>query len=446
MAQIPRAIFYFFMKDASKIAQSGFHTLTIAPKLQSIIRGLGYTNPTPIQSDAIPPAITGKDILGIAQTGTGKTLAFAIPLIQRLSETGRGLIIVPTRELALQVDETFRKLGKTIGLRTVVLIGGGHMDTQLRTLRTHPHVIIGTPGRINDHIERRTLKLDEVSVLVLDEADLMLDMGFMPQINRILETVPKVRQTMLFSATMPPAISKIADTYMIEPVRIEIARSGSIPEMIDQEVRYVDSKGKTALLDVLLKERAGSAIVFVRSKHGAKKLCTELIGLNYTATEIHSNRTLAQRRFALDGFKAGKKRVLVATDIAARGIDVSSVALIVNYDLPENPEDYIHRIGRTGRAGLKGHAVSLATPAQRHLIYRIERLMETTVPVTGKVPFKAQERPGDLPPEKRPYRGNTKRTSYSQNYGFRKEFAGARQGPQKRGHSFSRDNRRQTGR
>ncbi|MBI4599938.1 DEAD/DEAH box helicase [Candidatus Uhrbacteria bacterium] len=430
------------MKDGVQPVQSGFHTLSIAPKLLRIVEGLGFETPTPIQHGAIPPAIEGRDILGIAQTGTGKTLAFAVPLIQRLSVTGRGLIIVPTRELALQVDETFRKLGRTIGLKTVVLIGGGHMDTQLRTLRTYPHVIIGTPGRINDHIERKTLKLDAVSVLVLDEADLMLDMGFMPQINRILETVPKIRQTMLFSATMPPAIGKLAATYMTEPVRVEIARSGSIPEMIEQEVRYVDAKGKTALLDALLKERHGSAIVFVRSKHGAKKLCTDLNHLTYTATEIHSNRTLAQRRFALDGFKAGKKRVLVATDIAARGIDVSSVALIVNYDLPENPEDYIHRIGRTGRAGLKGHAVSFATPAQRHLVYRIERLMQAAIPVTGKVPFNIQERHGDVPPEKRPFRGRAKRTSYSQNYGFRKKFPGSRPGFGPKRFSPSRDHRR----
>ncbi len=432
------------MKDTGHTVQSGFDNLMIAPKLLSIIGSLGYTDPTPIQRDAIPSAIEGKDILGIAQTGTGKTLAFAIPLIQRLSSVkGRGLIILPTRELALQVDETFRKIGRTIGLKTVVLIGGARMETQLRSLKTNPHVVIGTPGRINDHIERKTLKLDSVSVLVLDEADLMLDMGFAPQIDRILETVPKIRQTMLFSATMPSAIRQLATSYMNEPVRVEIARSGSIPDAIEQEVRYVDSGQKTTMLDTLLKEREGSAIVFVRAKYSAKKLCIELNNLRYTATEIHSNRTLAQRRFALDGFKAGKKRILVATDIAARGIDVSGVALIVNYDMPENPEDYIHRIGRTGRAGLKGQAVSLATQSQRHLVYRIERLLQSSLAVTGRVPYKGT---GDVSQGRPASRGRVKQTSYSQNYGFKKKFAGSRSGVQKKGHAFSRDNRKQSGR
>lgn len=432
------------MKDTRHTAQSGFDNLMIAPKLLSIIKSFGYENPTPIQRDAIPSAIEGKDILGIAQTGTGKTLAFAIPLIQRLSSVkGRGLIILPTRELALQVDETLRKIGRTIGLKTVVLIGGARMETQLRSLKTNPHIVVGTPGRINDHIERKTLKLDAVSVLVLDEADLMLDMGFAPQIDRILETVPKVRQTMLFSATMPPAIRQLASSYMNEPVRVEIARSGSTPDAIEQEVRYVDSGQKVSMLDTLLKEREGSAIVFVRAKYSAKKLCTELNNLRYSATEIHSNRTLAQRRFALDGFKAGKKRVLVATDIAARGIDVSGVAMVVNYDVPENPEDYIHRIGRTGRAGLKGHAVSFATQSQRHLIYRIERLLQSSLAVTGRVPYKSA---GDMSQGRPASRGRVKQTSYSQNYGFKKKFAGSRPGIQKRGHAFSRDNRRQSGR
>jgi ATP-dependent RNA helicase RhlE len=428
----------------SHIPSSGFHGLTIAPKLLTIIGSLGYSDPTPIQKAAIPPAIAGRDILGIAQTGTGKTLAFAIPLIQRLSHTkGRGLIIAPTRELALQVDETCRKIGKTIGLKTAVLIGGARMDLQLRALRAHPHVIIGTPGRINDHIERKTLILDTVSVLVLDEADLMLDMGFAPQINRILETVPHDRQTMLFSATMPPAIRKIADTYMVEPMCIEVARSGSTPAMIEQEVRYVDAKEKVSALDALLKERSGSTLVFVRAKYGAKKLCIELNHQGYSATEIHSNRTLAQRRIALDAFKAGKKRILVATDIAARGIDVSGIALVVNYDLPENPEDYIHRIGRTGRAGQKGHAISFATPSQRGLVYRIERLLQITLPVTGRVPRQSVEQHGHSQ-GRGSSRGKAKQTSYTQHYGFKKRFDSKSRGAHKKRFASPRDSRRRS--
>jgi len=410
------------MQNTGENEHIGFKGMGITPKLLGVIASLGYTEPTPIQKGAIQPAIEGQDILGVAQTGTGKTLAFSIPLIQRLSTVGgRGLIILPTRELALQVDETLRKIGRTIGLKTAVIIGGAHMETQIRTLRTNPHVIVGTPGRINDHIDRKSVRLDAVSVLVLDEADLMLDMGFAPQINRILETVPKVRQTMLFSATMPPAIRKLAGSYMIEPVRIEIARSGSTPDRIEQEVRYVDKDGKIAVLESLLKEHEGSAIVFVRTKYAAKKLCLELHHMHYTAAEIHSNRTLAQRRQALDGFKSGRSRILVATDIAARGIDVSGVALIVNYDLPENPEDYVHRIGRTGRAGLKGHAVSFATRAQRGLVYQIERLLQAKLPVIGSTPPAEQNRGESRPFEKRPFHGKKKQTNYSQGYGFRKE-------------------------
>lgn len=367
------------------MASGGFHTLTIAPTLLERITHLGYTTPTPIQHKSIPLLIEGKDLLGVAQTGTGKTLAFAVPVIQRIAHLKcRGLVIVPTRELALQVNETFEKVGKSMGLKTVVLIGGADIRKQIKTLQSNPHVIVGTPGRIIDHLERKSLRLENAKVLVLDEADLMLDMGFEPQIRRILEVVPKDRQTMLFSATMPSAIHNIAAKYMTLPSRVEVAQSGTLAEKIDQEVKYISVSTKTEELKTVLGSNDGTTIVFVRTKHTAKKLAYSLQLAGFKAAEIHSNRSLAQRRAALDGFKAGKYRVLVATDIAARGIDVIGVGMVINYDLPDNPEDYVHRIGRTGRAGKAGFALSFASPDQQRTVKQIEKLTRTSIRSTGK--------------------------------------------------------------
>ncbi|HTL39789.1 MAG TPA: DEAD/DEAH box helicase [Methylomirabilota bacterium] len=361
---------------------TSFEGLGIAPKLFQILQQLKFTVPTPIQFQSIPIAVEGKDVMGIAQTGTGKTLAFGIPMIQRLAQQkGRGLVILPTRELALQVDESLHKIGKFLGLKTAVLIGGESMPRQIRALRQNPHIIIGTPGRLNDHLEQKTLDLSMVNILVLDEADRMLDMGFEPQIRRILAKIPKTRQTMLFSATMPDAIVKIATSYMTLPIRIEVARAGTTAKDVAQEVFFVPRDKKVSLLSQVLKEHTGSILVFTRTKFTAKKIAHSVRNLGHTASEIHSNRSLSQRREALDGFKIGKYRVLVATDIAARGIDVTGIELVINYDLPENPEDYVHRIGRTGRAGLAGKAVSFATPDQRFDVRSIERLIRTTLPI-----------------------------------------------------------------
>lgn len=358
-----------------------FYGLGIAPKLLEILDHLKYATPTPIQQKSIPVAIEGKDLIGIAQTGTGKTLAFGIPMIQRLAQTkGRGLVILPTRELALQVDETFQKIGRPIGLRTAVLIGGASMHVQMQHIKKNPHVIIATPGRLIDHLEQKTIKLHEVKVLVLDEADRMLDMGFAPQINRILLAVPKDRQTMLFSATMPGEIARIAAGHMKLPVRVEIARSGTAAERVSQELYVVRKEDKPRLLDRLLGEYRGSVLVFSRTKHGAKKIARAVRAMGHKAAEIHSNRSLAQRREALDGFKTGKYRVLVATDIAARGIDVTGIELVINFDLPDNAEDYVHRIGRTGRAGREGRAISFATPDQMGDVRAIERLIRAALP------------------------------------------------------------------
>ncbi len=376
-----------------------FEGLGIAPKLLQIIQQLKFTVPTPIQFQSIPTAIEGKDVMGIAQTGTGKTLAFGIPMIQRLAQhKGRGLVILPTRELALQVDESLQKIGRPLGLKTAVLIGGEPMPRQLRALRQNPHIVIGTPGRLNDHLEQNTLNLSQVSILVLDEADRMLDMGFEPQIKRILAKVPKVRQTMLFSATMPNEIVKIATTYMSLPIRIEVAPSGSTAKDVSQELFFVKREKKLSLLQKVLGEHKGSVLIFARTKFGAKKIAHAVRGMGHTASEIHSNRSLSQRKEALEGFKIGRYKVLAATDIAARGIDVTGIELVVNYDLPENPEDYVHRIGRTARAGLSGKAVSFATPDQRYDVKSIERLIKISLPVSqapelSEITFAPEDRP-----------------------------------------------------
>lgn len=370
------------MSHETPAAQNGFEGLGIAPTLLSILKKLNFTTPTPIQHQSIPVAVAGNDVIGIAQTGTGKTLAFGIPMIQRLAQfKGRGLVILPTRELALQVEENLRMIGAGIGMRTVVLIGGASMHIQKQNLAKNPHVIIATPGRLIDHLEQKTIRLGDVKILVLDEADRMLDMGFAPQINKILATVPKERQTMLFSATMPLEIVRIANTAMRTPVRVEVAPQGTSSERVEQELFFVSKMDKERLLEQCLKETDGTVLVFSRTKHGAKKIARAVREMGHTADELHANRSLAQRKAALAGFKDGKYRVLVATDIAARGIDVKGIALVVNYDLPDNPDDYVHRIGRTGRAGREGKAISFATPDQRGDVKGIERLIRKMIPL-----------------------------------------------------------------
>jgi ATP-dependent RNA helicase RhlE len=330
--------------------------------------------------------------MGIAQTGTGKTLAFGIPMIQRLAQSGgkkKGLVILPTRELAMQVDETLRKIGSSLGLKTAILIGGEAMPKQIRALKTNPHILIATPGRMIDHMEHGRLNLSQIGILVLDEAVRMLDMGFAPQIKKILEKVPRDRQTMLFSATMPDEIVKIAQSYLNLPLRVEVAPAGSAVKSVTQEVFFVHRDKKTDLLASLLGQYKGSVLVFTRTKHGARKIAMTVRRMGYTAAEIHSNRSLHQRIEALDGFKIGRYRVMVATDIAARGIDVAGIQLVVNFDLPATAEDYVHRIGRTGRAGLTGHAISFATPDQRGDIRGIERLIRKTLTISATPELKS---------------------------------------------------------
>ena len=376
----------------STTSSISFDGLGIAPKILETLDRLKFVTPTPIQQKAILPGIEGKDLVGIAQTGTGKTLAFVIPMVQTLlAKKGKGLVLVPTRELASQVDETFQKIARPFGMHSAVVIGGASMSEQIKAIRRHPAVIIATPGRLNDHLEQRTVTLNDVRVAVLDEADRMMDMGFMPQIRRILQVLPVDRQTLLFSATMPAEIAKMATSYMKLPLSIEIAPSGTLAEKLTQELFIVKRESKNPLLKKILERYHGSVLVFIRTKASAWKVNRDIRQMGFTVAEIHSDRSLAQRREALAGFKTGKYRVLVATDIAARGIDVTGIELVVNYDLPEDAENYVHRIGRTGRAGHKGHAISFATPDQSTDVRSIERLIRTTLPVS--------EHP-DIPSEK----------------------------------------------
>ncbi len=364
-------------------AGQNFYGLGIAPKILDILERIGFKTPTPIQYKLIPFAIEGKDVVGIAQTGTGKTHAFAIPMVQRLAQKkGVGLVLAPTRELAIQIDEAFQAFARSFGMKTACLIGGAPMPEQIQALRRGPRIVIATPGRLIDHIGQWNFLPDEVTMLVLDEADRMLDMGFAPQINKILRVLPKDRQTMLFSATMPKTVLEIAASHMKLPISVEMAPSGTTAERVTQELFIVKREAKSRLLSKMLAQYHGPILLFSRTKHNAHKVTMSIRDMGYSAAEMHSNRSLGQRREALDGFKSGRYKVLVATDIAARGIDVSGIELVINYDLPEDPENYVHRIGRTARAGCRGHAVSFATPDQSRDVRDIERLIRAALPVS----------------------------------------------------------------
>lgn len=370
-----------------------FRDLGIKGNFLGLLEKHGFDVPTPIQHQVIPDALEGKDIVGIAQTGTGKTLAFGIPMIQRLAvHKGQGLILVPTRELALQVEQALKQVGSALGLRLAVIIGGTSQHPQVRALKAKPHIVIATPGRLADLMKQRAFSLDHVRMITLDEADRMLDVGFLPQIKLILQKAPKERQTMLFSATMPQSISSLASQFMKMPLRIEIAPQGTSAENVEQEVFVVRKNDKMRLLDSLLQKYEHEKIlIFSRTKHGAKRIARDVRNMGHTATEIHGNRSQPQRKAALDGFIRGKFRTMVATDIAARGIDVKDISIVLNFDLPDNSEDYVHRIGRTGRAGRFGKAISFVTPSEKADIKKIERLIRKSLPILS-VP--------ELPPER----------------------------------------------
>ena len=388
-----------------------FSDLGISASILKILEKMQLDIPTPIQRKAIPVALAGQDLIGVAQTGTGKTLAFGIPILQRLgARGGQALVIAPTRELALQVEESLKKIGLSFGLRTSALIGGEAIEKQLYQLRKKPHIIVATPGRLIDHLKRRTFKLDQINVLVLDEADMMLDLGFAPQIQEILKQVPQDRQTMLFSATMPAAIVKIAAKYMKLPVSIEVAPPGTTASQVDQEIFIIKDEDRLHYLQNILDSHDGSILIFVRTKRSVRALRIKLQAMGHKAAEIHSNLSLSQRRTSLSNFKSKKDRILVATDVAARGLDINGIELVVNYNLPDNSEDYVHRIGRTGRAGQLGKAITLATPNEQKAIRAIEKLINKNLKLTKFVQF-AAERIGSGQQKRRPFRKSFRNVS-----------------------------------
>ncbi len=411
------------MTQTLRQTNTSFYGLGVAPGILDILGRMKFTVPTPIQHKTIPIAIEDKDIIGVAQTGTGKTLAFTIPIIQRLSQRkGRALILVPTRELAIQVNEVFQEIAPPFGIKTAVIIGGASMYLQLKALRKNPRVLVATPGRLVDHMERGTVLLADVNVLVLDEADRMLDMGFQPQIERIIKFVPRNRQTMLFSATIPGEIVRMAAAHMKLPIHVEIAPSGTTAENIIQEVFIVKKSSKPQLLIKLLDRYHGPVLIFSRTKIGARKIARGLQGMNYRAAEIHSNRSLAQRKEALNGFKSGKYKILVATDIAARGIDVTGIELVINYDLPDDTENYVHRIGRTGRAGHEGRAISFATPEQGRDVRSIENLIKTALPIVEHSEFPKEKfiEESKYHQSPKPYQGRRRRRNGFHGHRYRK--------------------------
>ncbi|MDD2927293.1 MAG: DEAD/DEAH box helicase [Candidatus Omnitrophica bacterium] len=409
----------------SKNGASSFYGLGIAPKILDILERIKFKTPTPIQTKAIPLAIQGKDIIGVAQTGTGKTHSFAIPMVQILEQKkGIGLVLAPTRELAIQIDEAFQEIARSFGMKTACLIGGAPMPPQVTALRRNPRIVVATPGRLIDHMGQWNFLPEQVVMLVLDEADRMLDMGFSPQINKILRFLPQARQTMLFSATIPKEIMEIAAKYMKLPVSVEIAPSGTTAEHVTQELFIVKKEAKSRLLSKLLNQYKGAVLLFSRTKFNARKITRSIKDMGYSAAEIHSNRSLSQRREALDGFKSGRYKVLVATDIAARGIDVTGIELVINYDLPEDAENYVHRIGRTARAGKLGHAVSFATPDQKSDVRDIEKIIRSTLPVSKhpEVPHEQFIESRGASFQAKPQRQNTDRHKFNRPRNANKKF------------------------
>jgi ATP-dependent RNA helicase RhlE len=361
-----------------------FESLGVGGTFRRALGDKGYIPPTPIQSQAIPQLLQGKDLLGIAQTGTGKTAAFALPLLQRLDDANsrskprrpRALVLAPTRELALQIHEELTSLGRYTKLRHAFIIGGVSQNPQIKCLAKGLDVLVATPGRLLDLAGQRHIDLSEVSVLVLDEADRLLDMGFVRDVRRIVAQTPKTRQSLLFSATMPNEVARLAREILDDPVRVDVSPKQLTVKEIDQRVVMVGNGDKQRMLEhLLLDDEVSRAIVFTRTKHGANKVARKLEGAGISAEAIHGNKSQNARQRALQNFKNGDAWVLVATDIAARGIDVDSVSHVFNYELPHEPESYVHRIGRTGRAGASGAAWSLVDPSERNRLRAVERLI-----------------------------------------------------------------------
>lgn len=361
-----------------------FSELSLSPVLKENLAKNCFVEPTPVQAQAIPPALEGRDVVATAQTGTGKTLGFVLPVLESLvsnpAKSGvAALILSPTRELAIQIQETFQRVAANTGLRAAVVVGGLNEQRQLHDIRRGAQVIIATPGRLCDFLDRRLVRLTAVRHLVLDEADRMLDMGFLPALRRIMADLPAERQTLFFSATIEPSVAHLINQHLQNPVRIAIGSTTKPAEQVDLHVYEVEQDRKLGLLQSILKDEAGPVLVFARTKHGTDRLARKLGALGVKAARIHGDRTQNQRNEALRGFQQGNYRVLVATDVAARGIHVDGIAHVVNYDLPQVPEDFIHRVGRTGRAGARGTASTFSTRNERSEIRRIERTIKMSL-------------------------------------------------------------------
>ncbi|MCC3867220.1 DEAD/DEAH box helicase [Terrisporobacter mayombei] len=374
-----------------------FTDLDIIRPIQKALKEEGYIKPTPIQSKSITPLLEGRDLLGCAQTGTGKTAAFAIPIIQQIyndkkslkgKRTIKAVILAPTRELAIQIEENFVAYARHTNIKSLVIFGGVSQNPQVKALKEGVDILIATPGRMLDLYNQKFLKLNDVKHFVLDEADSMLDMGMIHDVKRIISHLPKVRQNIFFSATMPKEISKLADSIFKNPVKVEVAPVSSTTEMVEQNIYFVSKKQKAKLLIELLKNNPEeSVLVFSRTKHGANKITKDLISSSISAAAIHGNKSQNARQLALNEFKEGKIRVLVATDIAARGIDIDELPFVINYDLPEVAETYVHRIGRTGRAGRSGRATAFCSMEERDLYKAIEKLINKKIEVVENHSF-----------------------------------------------------------
>lgn len=395
-----------------------FENLDIIKPIQKALQDEGYSKPTPIQAKSIPYLLEGKDLLGCAQTGTGKTAAFAIPILQRVyneqknsrgPRTIKAVVLAPTRELAIQIEESFTAYSQYMDIKSLVIFGGVSQNSQTRALREGVDILIATPGRMLDLYSQKFINLSKVKYFVLDEADSMLDMGMIHDVKRIISHLPQVRQNIFFSATMPNEISKLANSIFKDPIKVEVAPVSSTTETVKQSMYFVSKKQKRALLIDLLKDKSiQSVLVFSRTKHGANKITTDLLKVGIEACAIHGNKSQNARQLALSNFKEGKIRVLVATDIAARGIDVDELSHVINYDLPEVAETYVHRIGRTGRAGHTGCAMSFCSMEERGYYKSIEKLINKKIPVIKDHPYEASSNDVAEVVEKRNPRSNSR--------------------------------------
>ena len=374
--------------------------MELPPKLVARLEGMGIKDPTPIQKQAIPHALNGRDVMGLAQTGTGKTAAFGVPLVAQMLENPRkpsprsvrALVLAPTRELAQQIMENLKGFCERTPLKVQMVVGGQNINPQIKRLERGVDILVATPGRLLDLMDRKAVRLEEATFLVLDEADQMLDMGFIHDLRKISAVIPKERQTMLFSATMPKLMSEIAESYLNRPVRIEVSPPGKAADKVTQEVHFIAKAEKTALLtELLAKHRGERALVFGRTKHGSEKLMKTLVKAGFDAASIHGNKSQGQRDRAIAGFKSGDITVLVATDVAARGLDIPDVKHVYNFDLPNVPDQYVHRIGRTARAGKDGSAVAFCAPDEMGDLIAIQKVMKIRIPVASGRPWEGAE-------------------------------------------------------